>query len=103
MSLVESVIKRKAINENWRRGRKFSSNAFIASLDPRWKFVTDEVKEMQLLCQFSLYHEEFDLEELVSGFTSDQMESLLPGGGIELTIEQELNALSESRRIPQNV
>ena len=98
MSLVESVIKRKAIDENWRRGRKFSSNAFVASLDPRWKFVTEEVRELQLLCLFSLNHEDFDLEEIVNVFTADQREALFPGGLAEITIELEMEAL-EGRRL----
>lgn len=102
MSLVDSVIKRKAIDENWRRGRKFSSNSFVASLDPRWKFVTEEVRELQLLCQVSLDHEDFDLEEMVIVFTDDQRESLFPGGLAEITSELDMDALSERLRTLQN-
>ena len=102
MSLVESVIKRKAFDENWRRGKKFSDNAFIASLDPRWKFVTEEVRELQLLCQASLYHEDFDLEEMESVFTSDQIEALFPGGLAEITSERQMDSLGERLRTLQN-
>jgi hypothetical protein len=102
VSLVETVIKRKAIDENWRRGKKFSANAFVASLDPRWKFVTEEVRELQLLCQASLYHEDFDLEEMESVFTSDQIEALFPGGLAVITSDLEMDEFAERLNTLQN-
>ena len=36
-------------NDGWRRGRKFSSDLFVAQLDPRWKFVKEQLTGMKHL------------------------------------------------------
>lgn len=36
-------------NDGWRRGRKFSSDLFVAQLDPRWKFAKEQLTGMKHL------------------------------------------------------
>lgn len=36
-------------NDSWRRGRRFSSNQFVAQLDPRWKFSQEQLTGMKHL------------------------------------------------------
>ena len=36
-------------DDGWRRGRRFSSNQFVAQLDPRWKFVQEQLIGMKHL------------------------------------------------------
>ena len=38
-------------NDSWRRGRKFSSDLFIAQLDPRWKFTQEQLTGMKHLLE----------------------------------------------------
>jgi hypothetical protein len=88
-SLLNSVFSRKVIVDDWRRGRRFSSSSFVAMLDPRWKFVAEEVRDLQFLCAGSLSY-----MELLSVFTQDQEESLIPGGRYEVECENEFDLLN---------
>lgn len=106
-SLLKSVFNRKPIADDWRRGRLFSSNSFVATLDPRWKFVSEEVQDLQSLCDGTLsYIEEMqayieEMQELYSVFTPDQESSLLPGGRSEIEGEIEMEILEARRPIRQ--
>ena len=99
-SLLKSVFRRKPIADDWRRGRRFSSNSFVATLDPRWKFVTEEVQDLQALCDGTLSY--FDeMQELYSAFTPDQESSLLSGGRYAIDCEIEFDDLNAQLQILQ--
>ena len=106
-SLLKSVFNRKPIADDWRRGRRFSSNSFVATLDPRWKFVSEEVQDLQALCDGTLsYIEELqayieEMQELYSVFTPDQESSLLSGGRSEIEGEIEMEILGARLQILQ--
>ena len=113
-SLLKSVFNRKPIADDWRRGRRFSSNSFVATLDPRWKFVSEEVQDLQALCEATLsYIEEMqahieelqasieEMQELYSVFTPDQESSLLSGGRSEIEGEIEMEILGARLQILQ--
>ena len=95
-SLLKSVFNRKPITDDWRRGRRFSSNSFVATLDPRWKFVSEEVQDLKALCESALSY-----MELLSAFTQDQLNSLLQGGPDEIECENEMEILGARLQILQ--
>ena len=95
-SLLKSVFNRKPIADDWRRGRLFSSNSFVATLDPRWKFVSEEVQDLQALCESALSY-----MDLLSAFTQDQLNSLLQGGPDEIECENEMEILGARLQILQ--
>jgi hypothetical protein len=95
-SLLKSVFNRKPIADDWRRGRRFSSNSFVATLDPRWKFVSEEVQDLQALCESALSY-----MDLLSAFTQDQLNSLLQGGPDEIECENEMEILGARLQILQ--
>ena len=95
-SLLKLVFSRKPIADDWRRGRRFSSNSFVATLDPRWKFVTEEVQDLQALCESALSY-----MDLLSAFTQDQLNSLLQGGPDEIECENKMEILGARLQILQ--
>lgn len=61
--LIPSMEKAKGAysfgaNDGWRRGRRFSSDRFVAQLDPRWKFVIEQTAAMQYI--MDVYEDEGD-------------------------------------------
>ena len=64
-------------NDDWRRGRRFHANPFIAQLDPRWSFVTEQVKALQYIVNmYEQYLLDMDEEPLgieypPSGYDND--------------------------------
>lgn len=52
--LIPSMVRaRGAYNfgpdDSWRRGRLFSENPFVAQLDPRWSFVSEQIQALQYI------------------------------------------------------
>jgi hypothetical protein len=88
-SLLNAAFNRRPITDDWRRGRRFSSNSFVAMLDPRWRFVTEEVRDLQSLCESALSY-----MDLLSAFTKDQLNSLLQGGLDEIECEDQFAILN---------
>ena len=95
-SLLNAAFNRRQIADDWRRGRRFSSNSFVAMLDPRWRFVTEEVQDLQSLCESALSY-----MELLSAFTQDQLNSLLQGGPDEIECENKMEILGARLQILQ--
>jgi hypothetical protein len=58
-------------------------------LDPRWRFVTEEVQDLQSLCESALSY-----MDLLSAFTQDQLNSLLQGGLDEIECEDQFAILN---------
>lgn len=42
-------------DDGWRRGRRFSSDQFVAQLDPRWSFVTEQIQALQYIVDMYEY------------------------------------------------
>ena len=72
----------------------------MATLDPRWKFVSEEVQDLQALCDGTLSYIE-EMQELYSTFTPDQESSLLSGGRYEIDCEIEFDDLNARLQILQ--
>lgn len=54
--LIPSIVKtggtyKLGTDDGWRRGRRFSSDLFVAQLDPRWKFVQEQLTGMKHLLE----------------------------------------------------
>ncbi len=52
--LIPSMVRAKGaynfgVDDGWRRGRRFNANPFIAQLDPRWSFVTEQIQALQYI------------------------------------------------------
>ena len=70
-------------NDDWRRGRRFSENLFVAQLDPRWSFVTEQVKALQYIVNMyeqyllDMYEDEGDTRdsELSAKHQAEDMKS----------------------------
>ena len=88
-SLLNAAFNRRQIADDWRRGHRFSSNSFVAMLDPRWRFVTEEVQDLQSLCESARSYMDH-----LSAFTEDQKKSLFPGGLSEVDCETEFDVLN---------
>jgi hypothetical protein len=64
--LIPSMVRARGAynfgpNDEWRRGRRFSSDRFVAQLDPRWKFVNEQLTAMQYL--LGAYEDEGDTRD----------------------------------------
>jgi hypothetical protein len=64
--LIPSMVRARGAynfgpNDEWRRGRRFSSDQFVAQLDPRWKFVNEQLTAMQYL--LGAYEDEGDTRD----------------------------------------
>lgn len=59
------------LNDDWRRGRRFSSDQFVAQLDPRWSFVTEQIQALQYIVDMYEDEELLGIEYPPSGYDDD--------------------------------
>ena len=55
-------------NDDWRRGRRFSENLFVAQLDPRWSFVSEQVQALQYIVDMYEDEEPLGFEPSPEGY-----------------------------------
>jgi len=71
--LIPSMVRARGAynfgpNDEWRRGRRFSSDRFVAQLDPRWSFVTEQTQALQYIV--NMYEQYLlDMDEEPLGWT----------------------------------
>ena len=58
-------------DDGWRRGRRFSSDQFVAQLDPRWSFVTEQIQALQYIVDMYEDEELLGIEYPPSGYDDD--------------------------------